>query len=102
MLRSATETVVPTTCSISAVSAVRREAISDGRFSSKKRGARRSRLALHRDADVGDDALAQPRDEIEADRGRERQHDDDQQQIVELSCATVAAAARRSRGRSPA
>ncbi len=43
--RSATETVVPTTCSISVVSEVRREAISDGRFSSKKRGDSVSRLA---------------------------------------------------------
>src|SRR3546814_14370746 len=43
-LRSATETVVPTTCSMIAVSDVMREAISDGRFSSKKPGARRSRL----------------------------------------------------------
>ena len=39
MLRSATDTVEPTTCSTIAVSAVRRDAISDGRFSSKKRGA---------------------------------------------------------------
>ena len=45
MLRSATETVEPTTISITAVSAVIREAISDGRFSSKKRGSSRSRLS---------------------------------------------------------
>ena len=44
MLRSATEKVVPTTCSMIVVSAVSREAISDGLFSSKKRGASRSRL----------------------------------------------------------
>jgi hypothetical protein len=38
MLRNATETVVPTICSMIDVSAVRREAISPGRFSSKKLG----------------------------------------------------------------
>jgi hypothetical protein len=45
MLRSATDRVVPTTCSMIVVSAVRREAISEGRFSSKKLGASRSRFA---------------------------------------------------------
>ena len=45
MLRSATDTVEPTTISITAVSEVMREAISDGRFSSKKRGSSRSRLS---------------------------------------------------------
>ena len=45
MLRSACETVDPTTISITAVSAVIREAISDGRFSSKKRGSSRSILS---------------------------------------------------------
>ena len=44
MLRSATETVVPTTCSMIVVSTVMREVISAGRFSSKKPGDRRSRL----------------------------------------------------------
>jgi len=44
ILRSATDTVVPTTCSITAVSEVIREAISEGLFSSKKPGARLSRL----------------------------------------------------------
>ncbi len=43
-LRSAIETVEPTTCSTSAVSEVSREAISDGRFSSNHFGGRRSRL----------------------------------------------------------
>jgi hypothetical protein len=41
-LRSATETVDPTTVSITAVSVVMRDAISEGRFSSKNRGSRRS------------------------------------------------------------
>ena len=45
VLRSATETVEPTTISITAVSEVTREAISDGRFSSKKRGSSRRRLS---------------------------------------------------------
>ena len=45
VLRSAIETVLPTTWSISAVSEVSREAISDGRFSSKKRGVSVSRCA---------------------------------------------------------
>ncbi len=44
ILRKATESVVPTTCSMIVVSVVIREEISDGRFSSKKAGARRSRL----------------------------------------------------------
>ena len=44
-LRSATETVVPTTCSMIVVSTVTtRDVISAGRFSSKKPGDRRSRL----------------------------------------------------------
>ena len=43
-LRSATDTVVPTAISICAVSAVSREAISDGRFSSNQPGSSRSRL----------------------------------------------------------
>ncbi len=43
-LRSMTETVVPTTCSMIVVSTVIREVISAGRFSSKKPGDRRSRL----------------------------------------------------------
>ena len=44
VLRSATETVVPTTCSIIVVSTVMREVISAGRFSSKKPGDMRNRL----------------------------------------------------------
>jgi hypothetical protein len=43
-LRRATETVVPTTCSMIVVSTVMREVISAGLFSSKKPGDRRSRL----------------------------------------------------------
>ena len=43
-LRSATDTVVPTTCSMIVVSTVMREVISAGRFSSKKPGDMRSRL----------------------------------------------------------
>ena len=43
-LRSATETVVPTTISMSAVSAVIREEISLGLLASKKEGGRRSRF----------------------------------------------------------
>ena len=44
ILRSATDTVVPTICSIIAVSAVMRLAISPGLFSSKKRGAKRNKF----------------------------------------------------------
>ena len=44
VLRKATETVVPTATSICAVSEVRREATSDGRFSSNQRGASVRRL----------------------------------------------------------
>ena len=43
-LRSATDAVVPTTCSMIVVSTVMREVISAGRFSSKKPGDIRSRL----------------------------------------------------------
>ena len=43
-LRSATETVVPTTCSMRAVSEVMRLEISRGLFSSKKLGGMRSRF----------------------------------------------------------
>ena len=44
-LRSATDSVVPTTCSMIAVSAVIRLEISLGLFSSKKEGDRRSKLS---------------------------------------------------------
>jgi hypothetical protein len=44
MLRNATDTVEPTTISTTAVSDVKREEISEGRFSSKKRGSSRRRL----------------------------------------------------------
>ena len=44
MLRSATDTVVPTTCSMIVVSTVSREVISAGRFSSKNPGDKRSKL----------------------------------------------------------
>ena len=44
MFRSATDTVVPTTCSMIVVSTVIRDVISAGRFSSKNPGDRRSRL----------------------------------------------------------
>ena len=43
-LRNATDTVVPTTCSMMVVSTVIREVISAGRFSSKKPGDMRSRF----------------------------------------------------------
>ena len=77
MLRSATETVVPTTFSITAVSAVIREAISEGRFSSKKRGARRSRLSCTSARMSATTRSPSQRHEIEAHRGGDRQHDDD-------------------------
>ena len=38
---------------------------------------------MHREADVGDRPLAEPGDEIETDRGRERHHADEQQEIFE-------------------
>jgi hypothetical protein len=44
MLRKATETVVPTTCSMMVVSTVMRDVISAGLFSSKKPGDSRRRL----------------------------------------------------------
>ena len=40
-------------------------------------------VGLHRDADVGDGAFAEPRHEVEADRGRDREDDDEAEQIVE-------------------
>ena len=56
-------------------------------------------ILLHRDPQVGDGALADPRHEVEAQRGRQRQHDDDHQQILEGlrrplgACRAVAAEA---------
>jgi hypothetical protein len=41
-------------------------------------------VAMHFGADVGNDALAQPGDEIEAGRGGERQYQDDPEQIIEM------------------
>ena len=82
-LRSAIETVEPTTCSICAVSDVSRLAISDGRFSSKKRGVSVSRWActsVRMSATVRSPSHA---DEIEADRGGDGEHRDDHQQVME-------------------
>ncbi len=49
---------------------------------------------MHRKADVGDRALAQPRHEIEAHRGGERQDSDEQQQIFEPAGDVARGAAR--------
>ena len=46
-------------------------------------GRQAQQIAVHREADVGDDALAEPGDEIEARRGGERHDDDQHQQIFE-------------------
>ena len=100
-LRSATETVVPTTCSM--IVGVGGEPRGDlGRaVLLEEAGGEAQQVALHREADVGDGALAEPGDEIEADRGRERQHDDEHQQILEPAgeIAVVPAPSGRSLGR---
>ena len=82
-LRSATETVVPTTCSINPVSDVIRDEISRGLFSSKKAGCEAQEIALHGEADIGDDPLAQPRNRIEANRRADCQHHDQQREVFE-------------------
>ncbi len=74
MLRSATDTVDPTTVWMSVVSAVRRDSTSPVRVTSKNSGVRPSTLGEHGLADVGDDALADPGHEIEARRARHAHH----------------------------
>ena len=81
MLRSAIETVEPTIVSITVVSAVIREAISDGLFEEAR--LEPEHVVVDVGADVGHHALPEHRHEIEAAGGGERQHDDDEQQIVE-------------------
>ena len=46
-------------------------------------GREAQQVAVHREADVGDDPLAEPADEIEAGRGGERHDDHQHQQIFE-------------------
>ena len=46
-------------------------------------GREAQQVAVHRQADVGDGPLAEPGDEIEADRRRDRHHGDQHQQILE-------------------
>jgi hypothetical protein len=58
-------------------------------------GRQAQQVAVHGEADVGDGALAEPRDEIEADRGGER-HDDHQQQQIFEPAGDIAAGGRRS------
>src|SRR3546814_19986414 len=48
-------------------------------------------VALHRLADVGDGALAEPADEIEAQRGREGERDADGVEKPEMRCDIAAA-----------
>ena len=52
-------------------------------------GREAQQVAMHRKADVGDSALAKPRDEVEADRGGER-HDSDQEQQIFKPAGDVA------------
>ena len=89
-LRSATETVVPTTCSMIVVSTVIRLVISAGRFSSKKPG----RGAAGCDAPQGGCRRRPARrasDEIEAHRRGQRHHDHEHQQILEPAGDVAAA-----------
>ena len=93
MLRSATETVVPTTCSMIVVSTVIAGDLGRAVLL-EEAGRQAQQVAVHREADVGDDALAEPGDEIEAARGGERQHDDEHQQIFEPAGDLAGVAAR--------
>ena len=69
MLRSAIETLAPATALICVVSAVSREAISPERLRSKKSMPSAGEMAEDIGAQVGDDPLAKPGDEIEAQAG---------------------------------
>src|SRR3546814_12790067 len=54
-------------------------------------GGEAQQVALHRLADVGDGALAEPADEIEAQRGREGERDADGVEKPEMRCDIAAA-----------
>ncbi len=82
--RSAIDADDDTTCSMTAVSLVRRLAISDGRFSSKNAGIEAEQVALDGHAQVGDDALADPADVVEAHTRRHALHRDDAEQRPEI------------------
>ena len=73
-LRSAIEMLVPTTAWISVVSAVRRDNTSPLWVVSKNCGLCVMTCRIDRAADVGRDALAQPRHDVKARRGRNREH----------------------------
>ena len=57
----------------------------------EKAGGEAEQVALHRLADVGDGAFAQPADEIEAQRGGERQRQDDAVEQAEMRRDVAAA-----------
>ena len=60
MLRSATETVVPTTCSMIVVSTVMPAGDLGRAVLLEEAGREAQQVAVHREADVGDDPLADP------------------------------------------
>ena len=60
-------------------------------------GRQAQQVAVHGEADVGDGALAEPGDEIETDRGRERHDADEQQEIFEPARDVAARAGARAR-----
>ena len=63
-------------------------------------GREAQQVAVHREANVGDDPLAEPRDEVEARRGGERHDDDQRQQDVEPAGDIAGIAAARGKPRS--
>ena len=73
--RSVIEMPTPEIDCTSVVSAVSRDSTSPVRVTSKNVGSMRMTLRVHGVAHVGDDALAEPRDEIEAQRRERAEHD---------------------------
>ncbi len=92
-LRKATDTVVPTTCSMIVVSTVMPRRDLGWAIFLEKAGRQAQQVAMHREADVGDRPLAEPRDEIKTDRCSEGHHADEHEQIFEPA-RDVACAAR--------
>ena len=99
-LRSAIETEAPTADLICVVSAVSRETISPVCAVSKKAGRQRRQMARNLAAQIGDDALAERGDEIEAQRARHREHRRPPQSSRRNSCRSGPSCRRRSRNRS--
>ena len=88
-LRSAIDTDAPTADLIWVVSAVSREIISPVCALVEERRRQRGQMREHLAAQIGDDPLAERRDEIEAQRAGDREHGDHARSSRRNSCRSA-------------